>query len=517
MRFSPDEKLISTLSDGQIFVWDVATGTKKIEFAGSFDFDYSPVEKIIASDSTDFNLYLTDVDTGKKLGVTKAEFISSLAYSPDGKNIAIGGKKNQPVERWLANLIYLINSKSKERLPVEMQDIPGLITDMAFNPNQDLLASKDEQGNVQIWDLNDGKMIALFEEISMSPGGLTFNQDGSILYVGGSDGTIGFVSTSGSTAANVPAASEAGTTTIPELSDQPYTHTSGAMTVNLPKGWKVEENTNLIISATSPSGIEGVSVVATNTMKPLSDGDFINFINGYDQAFQESLSQYQFKETDRRVEAEKGTASLKKEFSTEGKTRVLYWYFTRLDSVVYQAIFLAREELLPTYVPIFQGINVSLTINKEYVSKQIPYADLTLVKDPAGKFEYSYPKGWLKSESSQATGANVSYAAPDNSAALSTDVIPITAAGNQTDEQLFILMQTALQKQEPEIQILRKDKTDSGYWQITYVIPTKNINGIMVAVRIDNSLQSLNVTYDVSLELKYKPLVAKLIAGLKAK
>jgi WD40 repeat protein len=303
MKFSTDEKLISTLSDGQIFIWDVVTGTKKQELAGSFDFDYSPVERTIVSDSTDFNLYFTDLDTGKKLGLTKAEFISSLIYSPDGKSIAIGGKKDQPVDRGLNNLIYLIDSKSKERLPVEMQEIPGLVTDMAFNPNQDLLASKDEQGNVQIWDLSDGKLVALFEEISMAPGGLAFNKDGSILYVGGDDGTIGIVSTSSNAAANVPASSEPETTTVPELSDQPYTLTSGAMTVNLPKGWKVEENSNLNISATAPSGIESVNVLATNTIKPLSDGDFINFINGYDQAFIESLSKYKFVETNRQIEA----------------------------------------------------------------------------------------------------------------------------------------------------------------------------------------------------------------------
>jgi hypothetical protein len=196
---------------------------------------------------------------------------------------------------------------------------------------------------------------------------------------------------------------------------------------------------------------------------------------------------------------------------------LIYWYFTRLDAVVYQTVFLARQELMPGYVPVFQGVNVSLKINKEYITKQTPYADLSLVQDPAGKFEYSYPKGWIKSETSQSTGPNVGYTAPDSSAALNTDVLPITVGGTPTDEQLFILMQSALQKSEPDIQILRKDKTTSGGWQITYVLSTKNLNGSMVAIRNENSLQTINLTYDSALEAQYKPLMTKIMDGFKKK
>jgi WD40 repeat protein len=510
MKFSPDEKIITTLNAGQIFIWDVATGVKQKELAGYNDFDFSPVEKIIASDSMDFNLYFTDVDTGKKLSTVKGEYNNSITYSPNGRFIAVGGMKNQLKERGLNNLVFQIDTHSKERLPVEMQEIPGLVTETAYNPNMDLLATRDQQGNVQIWDLRDGKLVALFEEISMSPGGLTFNQDGSILFVGGNDGTIGIISTSGA-AANAPAATEPGAAAVPELSDQPYTHSSGAMTVTLPKDWKVEERGNLSFKAADPTGLGQIIANITNTIKPLSDESFVNLINNTEERF---LSTSQgLKEIDKKVDAPKGTA-----FVTFGSSEpvIIEMYFTRVDAVVSIITFVTAKQVVETYLPVYQGIFASFKINNEYVLKQLPYGCIDN-QDPAGKFAYCIPFGWSKSEGNQSTGSNISASAPDGSAALSTEIIPLKAGENPTDDQIFILLVTALQKQGNDLQVIRKDKTTSGNWQVTYNLSSKAENGVIIATRIDSSLQTLNVTYETNLEKQYKPLVNLLITSLKKK
>jgi WD40 repeat protein len=515
MKFSPDEKLLSTLSDGQILIFDISTGKKTKEFAGSYDFDYSPAEKTIVSDSIDFNLYFTDVETGKQLNKTTAEFISSLSYSPDGRYIAIGGKKNQPVERGLNNMIYLIDSKSLERLPVEISKIPGLVFDLAFNPNQDLLASKDNQGNVQIWDLKDGKLVALFEEISMSPGGLTFNQDGSILYVGGYDGTIDIISTSVSQAAEAPAAADLGNVPVPELSGQPFTHTSGSMTVNLPKGWKIEEGSNITFSAKEPNGLGSISALVINTINPLTDEGFINYINGTEQNLLSALSG--MKETERKVEAQKGTAFITNEVNISNQVVILELYFTRKDAAVETLTFTTIKPVIEKYLPVYQGVFASFKMNKDYVLKQMPYQNGPTIQDPSGKFEYFTPIGWLKSKTSQSTGPNVSYSAPDGSAAMNLDVISLKAGENPADEQIFVLMQTAMQKQDSDFQVLKKEKTSSGNWQISYAIQSRKLNGIVIATHIGDTLQMLNVNYASDLAKQYYSLAVKVAASLKKK
>ncbi|MEI8132397.1 MAG: WD40 repeat domain-containing protein [Leptolinea sp.] len=669
MKFSPDEKSISTLSAGQVFIWSVTTGEKKKEFAGYNDFDYSPVENIIASDSMDYNLYFTDVDSGKKLSVVKGEYNNSIKYSPDGKYLAIGGQKNQTKDRGLNNLVYLVDSKTKERMPVEMPELPGMVTESAFNPNMDLLATRDGQGNVAIWDLRNGKQVALFEEISMAPGSLTFNQDGSLLFVGGKDGTIGVILTSASSSTSAPAAAQPAEVAAPELSAQPYTHTSGAVTVTLPKGWKVEERDNLslkadhpdglgsiiisasnsadssdgsfikfiddtekrlltalpglveterkvdalkdsafvthevegkfvvevyytradvvdysvtfitdknfveaflpvykgvfasikinkeymqkqlsagiavpelsdqpyahtsgamtvtlpkdwkvvepgtlTLSATDPSGGLGmVLVMVTNTIKPLSDESFINFINATGLNF--SASSPGMKETDRKVEAQKSAALLTYLVGSGNSEIKFEMFFTRVDALVTLMTFMTPKIALDTYLPIYQGVAASYKLNKEYALKQVPYQSGPTIKGPAGKFEYMSPASWTNTPS----GANVRYTAPDGSASLNTDVIELKAGDKPTDDQIYTLMLTALQKQEKDAKVVRKEKTTVGDWQVTYTLPTKKINGIIKAIRIDDSLQALNVTYETALDAQYKPLAVKLIEKFKKK
>jgi WD40 repeat protein len=513
LKFSPDEKNLASLNDGQIFIWDLSTGEKQKEFAGYNDFAFSPVENIIASDSLDFNLYFTDLETGKKLSTVTGEYNNTIQYSPNGRYIVVGGLKNQLKERGLNNLVFQIDTKSNERLPVVIQDLPAMLTKAAYNPNMDLLASMDEHGNVEIWDLHDGKLVALYEEISMSPGDLAFNQDGSILYVGSADGSVGLVSTSN--IVDVPAADTSSTTGVLELSEKPYTHTSGSITVTLPKNWKIEEKSNLLFTAADPAGKAQMAVLITNTVKPLSDASFINFINGNEQYF--VASSPDLKETERSVDAQKGTAFVTKSVILGGNEYIFESYYTRTDAIVWQINFMTQKNVVETYLPVYQGVFASIKINGTYVMTQPAYEDLNDHQDASGRFIYAVPTGWIKSESSQSTGSNVRYSAPDGSSSLSTDVISIKPEEQLSDDQIYNLMRDGLKKQESDVQIVRKDKTTNGDWQVTYALPSKKLNGIVIAMKIENSLQLLNVTYSTELENQYRPLAMRIIAGLKKK
>jgi WD40 repeat protein len=573
----------------------------------------------------------------------------------------------------LNNMIYLINSKSLERLPVEMSKLPGLITSLAFNPNQDLLASKDYQGNVQIWDLKDGKLVALFEEISMSPGGLTFNQDGSILYVGGYDGTIDIISTSATQAAEAPAAVEpgaaaipelsnqpyihsssaitvnlpkgwkveerdnlslkadhpngsgsiiisavnsadssdesfikfiddtekrfltalpglveternvdaqkgtafvthemegklvmevyytrvdavdysavfitdknlveaflpvykgvfssikinkeymqkqltAGITAVPELSEQPFTHTSGSMTVKMPKGWRVEESGNLIVKATDPNGLGNLLISVTNTIKPLSDEYFVNFINATGQNISRSLPGS--KEIERKVEPQNNSALVTYSTSAENIELIIQMLYTKVNAVVTLITFMTPKSILDKYNPVYQGVTASFKLNNEYVMKQMPYQSGPTIQDPGGKFEYFAPGSWMKADGNTSNGTNVRYSAPDGSASMNLDVISLNSGANPTDDQIYILMQTAMQKQDPDFQVLKREKTSSGNWQISYAIQSRKLNGIVIATHIGDTLQILNVNYASDLAKQYYPLAVKAATSLKKK
>lgn len=508
MKFTPDDKMIATLSVGQIIFWDVTTGKKLKEMAGQNDFAYSPAEKIIASDSSDNKLYFSSVDTGKLLSTTTSEIIDSLAFSPDGKVVAIGAQKNQPTERGLNNMIYQVDPTSKERMPVEMPEIPGTISSMAFSPNMRTLAASDSQGNILMWDLWDGRKIASFDEIAVYPSTLTFNEAGTILYVTGSDSTISLISTTVSgSSSQAQSGGSPESSAVPQLSSQPYTHSTGSVTVNLPMDWKLEEQSPTMFTSSSPNGTGYIAFLALNTIKPLTDEGFMNFIDGCEKVFSVSIDGY--KEFDRGVEPSKGTGFVSKTILLAGKEFIFESYYTRDGSIVNTMNFMTQKPYAELYLPLYQGVFASLKVHNDFISQQTPYNDYTKINDPHGAFTYLVPTGWGKDIKD--LNQPVTFVSPEGTGSVHLEILP---APSGDDTQKFVALQTLVEQQEGYVTIVNRIKGENQSWEIVYSLPDKNRNGAILGVMINNELQVLNVQYPSDLETQYLPLVKKIISNL---
>lgn len=507
LKFAPNEKLVTSLSEGQIMVWDIATGKKLYELTGQNDFAFSPVERIIVSDSLDNKLYFSDADTGKKLYSTVSDFIDAITYAPGGETIAVGGTKVQPVERGLNNLIYQLDTHTKERLPVEFSEIQGSVSSVVYSPDMRLLAACDSHGNVLAWNLSDGQKVAFFEEVTTYPGTLAFTNDGTVLLVGGGDGSIGIISTTGmeGSAENTPATTT-GEDSIPDLSALPYTHSKGSVTINLPMGWVLKEQNDVMFTSTAPGGIGNIAFMAINTITPLTDEGFLKFIDGSEQAFSIQLPGYS--EIDRGVEPAKGTGFVSKTTTIAGKEYISETYYTRVGAQVHVINFLTQKAYYELYLSLYQGVFASLKVNTDYISKQIPFSQLNTIKEADGKFSFSIPTGW----GSTGTDQPVTYTAPDGSAFLRRENV---TAPQGDDTQTFIALQTLLEKQEATVIIVRRDKTDSGGWQMTYNLPDKNKNGTILGIRDEATLQLLHIQYPADDENLYRLLAAKVLASFK--
>ncbi len=121
------------------------------------------------------------------------------------------------------------------------------------------------------------EQVAFFDEIVGYPSRLTFNADATVLFAGGGDGTIGIISTTeAGTTPETSTSPSGGENEIPKLSAQPYTHSKGSVTANLPMGWKLEEPSITKFSTTSPDNTAAIAFQTANTYKPLSDEAFLN-------------------------------------------------------------------------------------------------------------------------------------------------------------------------------------------------------------------------------------------------
>jgi WD40 repeat protein len=517
IKFSPDGKSIASLSNGQVFIWDVASGGKKAEFAGKFDLAWSADGRFIASDSTDNRLYLTDTTTGKKVAALDAEAITSINYSTDGSLISVGGTRVQPKERGLINLVFQFDSGSRVRLPVEMPKLAGAVISTAYSPDKSLLAGIDSQGNVYLWNLSDGNREAYFEEVAANPGTLMFNNEGTLLYVAGSDGAIGVISTLGGA---VPAELQAQTgqpeaagdaNTVPELSSQAYTHSKGSVSAKLPMGWKINEPTSLSFLSSDPKARGFIAFTAINTVKPLTDDAFASFINGSESGLAASISDY--KEINRGIEAAKGTGFVSKTVTLSGVPYMFETYYDRDGSVIRETSFITQTTLVGSFIPLYQGVYASLKVDNTFVDKQMPYAETTTLIDKDNKFAFDVPAGWWLDPSDTSN----KYKAPDGSGFAQQMTIPWDDKTMTDSTAIFGSIQTAIENQEGYVTMLRRDKQNSGGWQITYSVSSTNMTGIATGIKVDNNMQIINFEYPTSLASKLNPLAVKINNGLKLK
>ena len=515
LKFSPDGTKIASLSAGQIFVWDVASGSKVTELAGMFDLAWSADGKIIASDSTDNRLYLTDIGTGKKVAALDAEAITSINYSADGTLIAVGGSRVQPKERGLINLVFQFDSKSRVRLPVEMPKQAGAVINTVYSPDKRLLAGVDTQGNVYLWSMLDGTKVAYFEEIAAYPGVLAFNADGTLLYVGGSDGAIGVISTIGGTTADesaaAPAAPGGDMNAVPELSAQPYTHSQGSVSARLPMGWKIEEQSPLSFVSSDPSARGFIAFIAINTINPLDDEAFTRFINGFEAGLAISVADY--KEVDRGIEAAKGSGFVSKTVTLAGVPYIFETYYDRDGSVIRQTNFITRKEFVESFIPVYQGVYASLKIDWKFIDSQMPYSERVTLTSADGLVTFDIPGGWWKDPADPAGR----YMAPDKSAFAQQVSVPWDDKTMTDNTAIFGVIQTFVESQEGYVTMLRRDKLDSGGWQITYSVSGTNMTGVATGIKVNGTMQIVNVEYLTGQAPKYFPLAAKVNAGLKIK
>jgi beta-lactamase regulating signal transducer with metallopeptidase domain len=104
----------------------------------------------------------------------------SLALSQDGKTLAVGSPGGLMLVDWRSG-------KTLKVLPSTSQP-----TSVSFNPEGKLVATGDESGIVEIWDIVEGVMVRNIAADTSAVWSVVFSPDGESLITGGIDGSIKF-------------------------------------------------------------------------------------------------------------------------------------------------------------------------------------------------------------------------------------------------------------------------------------------------------------------------------------
>ena len=192
LAWSPNGQYIATGGiDGIVQVWNPATGATVYTYRGHtdgvFDVAWSPDSQRIASASNDGSVQIWDALTGKRLAIYRSSTdirgktvaSNAVAFSPDGKDIAIG----------TSGQAILIDAASARAIGY-FGPHGGSALSVAFSPSGKYLAVGRDDSTVEVWDLSTSTEVYVYMGHSAEVFTLAWSPGGKRIASGGADGTV---------------------------------------------------------------------------------------------------------------------------------------------------------------------------------------------------------------------------------------------------------------------------------------------------------------------------------------
>jgi WD40 repeat protein len=186
VTYSPDGKYIACGGLGdRVRLWDSKSGALVRSFDGETArmkitraVSVSPDSKLLAAGGDDGYARVWEIATGKLIlaWIGHNEVISSLTFSPDGKHLAVASC-SLPSEETRIRLREIATGRIGRTITA------AKLSTIAFSPDSRSLAVAE--GPVKIWELATGKLQQTLKPAHGDVSHLAFSADGKILAAGG--------------------------------------------------------------------------------------------------------------------------------------------------------------------------------------------------------------------------------------------------------------------------------------------------------------------------------------------
>jgi serine/threonine-protein kinase len=207
--FSPDGRTLATgmttgtggpadvsVSTGETFLWNVATGRRTLTLAGAGDSGeaFGPDGKVLAaaSGTGGSSLYFWNATTGKRaadLGDVHAA-IADVAFSPDGKVVTAEDT---------TGVVYLWNPVTGQLTYTIGKSADPYSYDLAISPDSKTLATLQNSGardEVYLWNIATNRSFIILTNPGDSPVlSATFSPDGKMIAISGLNGKTSLLDT----------------------------------------------------------------------------------------------------------------------------------------------------------------------------------------------------------------------------------------------------------------------------------------------------------------------------------
>ncbi|KAE9401076.1 WD40 repeat-like protein [Gymnopus androsaceus JB14] len=177
VALSPDgNKVVSGTYGGEIvYIWNVATGQQIQKLIGHSQFvssaAFSPDGKQVVTGSGDKTAIIWNVATGQQIQILKGHSgqVISVAFSPDGKQVA-SGSADETAMVW--------NVATGQRIK-KLKGRSSWVNSVAFSPDGKQVVSGSHNKTAHIWNATSGQLIHTLKGHSDSVSSVAFSPDGT--------------------------------------------------------------------------------------------------------------------------------------------------------------------------------------------------------------------------------------------------------------------------------------------------------------------------------------------------